>query len=411
MIKSFWFKNFRSYSDETFVDLTVNQKTAHSYFDYEAEDGSKISKVLGVFGANGSGKSNLLEPLTFLSWFVPDSFGAMEKKEPIPIAPHFAHKEENTEIHLNFTFQLTDEDKYQFEYFIELNQTKVITETLKYKTSRLFSTILHREFDEETLSYSIKKNDKYVKVSVNTLKKVPNHCSILSFISQMESQESDGDPDNLIAIATLYFESINSNLSFVGRHNEFLNIESANKVFMEFPDLFEKTKSLLKQYDLGIEDITLEERIVLLPDGKEESRLIPMCLHKHLDKVYKVPLFTQSSGTISAYKLLAIITGKLKFGGVSILDEFDNDFHHELTQEIVNLFKNESTNPNNAQLIFTSHSPEMLKLLRKQHVYITEKHDCASQAWRANDVEGLRDRDNLYAKYISGALGGLPSFD
>ena len=89
MIKWFRFKNFQSYLDDCEVDLTVNQKVASSYFDHELNDKSKVAKVLGVFGGNGAGKSNLIKPLSFISWFIPNSFYEMEKNEKIPYHPHF----------------------------------------------------------------------------------------------------------------------------------------------------------------------------------------------------------------------------------------------------------------------------------------------------------------------------------
>lgn len=119
----------------------------------------------------------------------------------------------------------------------------------------------------------------------------------------------------------------------------------------------------------------------------------------------------ESSGTQSAYCVLAIITEALATGGVAILDEFDNDLHPLLTMEIVDLFKDSSVNTRNAQLLFNTHTVDVLKNLRMQHCYLIEKNDGVSDAYRADDVEGLLARDNLYAKYISGALGAIPEFD
>ena len=64
--------------------------------------------------------------------------------------------------------------------------------------------------------------------------------------------------------------------------------------------------------------------------------------------------------------------------------------------------------PHQAQLIFTCHTPEVLNRLQKHQVYLCEKHDQCSTAWRLDEVVGLRADDNLYAKYMAGALGAVP---
>lgn len=421
MIKWFRFKNFQSYLDDCVVDLTVNKKAAHSYFDYELSDGSKVAKVLGVFGANGSGKSNLIQPLAFISWFLTDSFKSLDESEKIPYFPHFSASNENTEIEIEFVFSYEEESSdphpkttdMEFRYFIEFNRNRVIQEEMKVKTSRLFSSAFTRSYNDKEDIYTVKKNQKYLPVKKNILEQAPQNCSLISYIYRMEQGAKTNEAFNLVEMVNFLFKLNDSNLNIYGRDNHFYNLSFATELFSENEKIFNAVKTLLRKYDLGLDDIKIEEVMVITSDGKEESRLIPFCIHNHnhKDKPYRLPIYQESSGTQSAYRLLASIALRLEMGGVSTLDEFDNDLHPQLTTEIINLFKDQSTNPHDAQLIFTSHSPEVLKLLRKQHVYLTEKIDCESQAWRADEIEGLKERDNLYAKYISGALGAVPSFD
>ncbi len=406
MIKWFRFKNFESYRNDCLVDLTVNKKVAHSYFDHEMADGSKVAKVLGVFGANGSGKSNLLQPLAFASWFIAHSFKEMEDDEKLPYFPHFAAQDQNSEIEVSF--YIPTEIDIEFNYFIEFNKHRAIRETLKVKTSRLFTSLFDRRYNEEKSQYIVKKNNQTLPTTKHILEQTPQNCSLISYVSRLSDKKFN--ETNVVSIVATVFGMNDSNLSSSGRRSEVYNLNEVTKLFADHDEIFSIVKGLLQKYDLGLDDIVIEETTVLTADGEEESRLMPFCIHNHQGKPYRLPLHRESSGTQSAYKMLASIALRLKQGGISVLDEFDNDLHPQLTAEIINLFKDESTNPKNAQLIFTSHSPEILKLLRKQHVYLTEKSDCESEAWRADDIEGLKERDNLYAKYISGALGGVPSF-
>lgn len=74
MIKSIRLSNFYSFASETEVDFTLGKKPTPSGFDIDLADGSRLNKIIAVVGANGSGKTQLIKPLAFLSWFVCDSF-------------------------------------------------------------------------------------------------------------------------------------------------------------------------------------------------------------------------------------------------------------------------------------------------------------------------------------------------
>ena len=99
----------------------------------------------------------------------------------------------------------------------------------------------------------------------------------------------------------------------------------------------------------------------------------------------------------------------LEHGGIAIIDEIDNDLHPHMLPKMLDLFKFQHTNPHNAQIIFSCHTPEILNLLKKHQVYLVEKNDLISETWRLDEVIGLRSDDNTYAKYNAGALGAIPN--
>ncbi|PAS29066.1 abortive infection protein [Vibrio cholerae] len=421
MIKNYVFRNFQSYLGESFVDFTVNQKVPHSYYDYEMDSGLKVAKVMAVLGANGAGKSNLLKPLSFLSWFIPHSFGSREKNDPIPIIPHSLSKTEDTLIEVDFVIpkwndELEYDRDFEFKYKLILNQDKVLFEELKVKTSRLFSTIFCRELDSETQKYNVKINSSLgPDMPVSILSRAPKNCSLISYMYGLTDElDTVIDEDNhhgLVFLVYSYFQNASSNIVLMGTYQLSNNLDEATEFYIDEPDYFEFAKSLIMKYDLGIDDIEFEKKIVMDSEtGSEEERIIPMCLHSANGEEFRIPIFLESSGTKSAYCVLATIALSLKTGGIAILDEFDNDFHPQLTMAIVDLFKDEQVNKKNAQLLFNTHTAEVLKSLRRQHCYLVEKYQGISEAYRADEVEGLKDRDNLYSKYISGALGATPEF-
>ncbi|UPR48846.1 ATP-binding protein [Vibrio cyclitrophicus] len=415
MIKSYKFKNFQSYLDETNVDLTVSKKSTHSYFDYEQGDGSKISKVMCVFGANGSGKSNLLKPLAFASWFLTHSFRSLDKEEEIPIIPHFANSEGLTEIEIDFIVPLSIPsdiaNEFEYRYSLALNETHVEREELKIKSpdTGLFRRVFSRELIDG--QYVIKKNNEYVRGKLSMFDGCPKNCSMISYLSRFRDDEKQAAKAPYIILVAAYFNLNASNLTISGRDNE-IHLEMATEYFDSNPESFEKVKSLLRDYDLGVKDIEIANRVVLNETtGKEEERLVPLFVHSNNNEDYEVPIWMESNGTQTAYYMLAQIIQKLDTGGVAILDEFDNDLHPLLTLEILDLFKCSYQNKGNAQLIFTTHTPQVLDVLRKQHCYLVEKEDSVSDVWRIDQIEGIKERDNLYSKYINGLLGGVPEFD
>ena len=130
-------------------------------------------------------------------------------------------------------------------------------------------------------------------------------------------------------------------------------------------------------------------------DGKREAELL---------------LLHESSGTQSAFVLLARLLPVLASGGLAVIDEFEADLHPHMLVPILDLFFSPETNPHNAQIIFTCHSVEVLNLLHKSQVMLVQKDEsCASEAWRLDSMQGVRNDDNLYAKYMGGAYGAIPN--
>jgi CheY-like chemotaxis protein len=93
-----------------------------------------------------------------------------------------------------------------------------------------------------------------------------------------------------------------------------------------------------------------------------------------------------------------------------MIDELEADLHPDMLEPLIKLFINPETNPHNAQIIFSTHSHEVMDLLDKEQIVLVEKDEaCNSEAWRLDEVSGVRRSDNLYAKYRSGAYGAVPN--
>ena len=142
---------------------------------------------------------------------------------------------------------------------------------------------------------------------------------------------------------------------------------------------------------------------------KQKEVLMPMGVHQHDGESLEFLFTDESNGTRSAFILLGMILPVLESGGMAIIDEIDNDLHPHLLPHLIDLFKFEHTNPHQAQLIFSCHTPEVLNILKKHQIYLVQKENQESEAWRLDEVVGVRADDNLYAKYMAGAFDAVPN--
>jgi AAA15 family ATPase/GTPase len=158
-----------------------------------------------------------------------------------------------------------------------------------------------------------------------------------------------------------------------------------------------------------LSQVRIEKHTITRESGLAEEVYIPYGVHLVAEKEHALMMMQESSGTQGAYLLLSRILPALQSGGLAVIDELEADLHPHLLAPILDLFFSTHTNPYNAQLIFTCHSLEILSLMHKSQVVLVEKDEnCQSEAWRLDEVKGVRSDDNLYAKYMAGAYGAVP---
>lgn len=406
MIKWYRFKNFYSFKDEQLVDLTLKANSSVSSLDQPWLD-TRITKVLAVMGANGSGKSNMLKPLAFLSWFCSESFKSMDNSDSLPIYPHICNKKEPSEIEVCFVDNKTVEDKIhyvEFKYLLKFNKKRILHEELKYKSSRLFSSVFYRKYDESTNSYKVKSADN--DFTLSELKTVPQNASAISYFRRKGN--------NIIANAMHYiFYSIENNLNVFGKSNfNYGKVLKATECYNEDPEVFAKAKKYLTRMDFGLDDIIIKtEDIIDKKTGESEKKVLPYGIHTHEGEKFEIPFIMESTGTQACYYFVYKLISALHYGGVAVIDELDSDLHPYMIRELMDMFANDGINKLSSQLIFSCHTAEVLKSLKKHNVYLVEKVNGISEAWRLDDIQGLRSQDNLYSKYITGALGGVPDIN
>lgn len=392
MIKNFSFRNFYSFAEDTVVDFALGKKPTPSGFDVYTQDG-RFNKAIAIVGANGAGKTQLLKPLAFLSWFVSDSFLHAEPDSKIPCAAHMLNRNDPIYFELEFLLNGTD-----YRYQLELTENEVLFEALFVKTSTQFSYLFKRKKTGDRYSFK-QKGFPFPK---NQAEKIRGNASLISAAYSFDI--ADAEP------FVRFFEGIETNVVSSGRRSfQRAAVMRFAETLHQSPEFMQQMSKAMSRFDLGLQGVEIRQLMARDEKGLESSVYMPFGLHKTDDnRSFELPFLEESSGTQSAFVILEPILKALKNGGIAVIDELDNDLHPHLVPHLLEWFEYEHTNPHQAQLIFTCHTPEVLNLLQKHQVYLVEKRNQKSEAWRLDDMTGLRADDNLYAKYMSGALGATP---
>jgi uncharacterized protein len=406
MIRTFSVENFCSFRNPSQVSFVVGKSAPdNTTFRESVNPNDRLSVLLGAFGPNASGKTNLVKGLAFISYFLHDSYNATPE-EPIPVDGFLPlGSDVPTAISLEFEAEGT-----VFQYKAQLTTFSVITETLSMrgKETGRFSTMLSRQETGDGKKPDItiaEELDIPKAVILNTLR--PN-ASIVATALQSGNQ----------ALASWITPlKVATNVRRFGRSStwDIQRLHTATAFFHKEQALFAQVRDLLPHGDLGIKDIQITEKMDLEETtGKEVKQLSTEVTHPAGDLPdFVLPMLLESSGTKRLFILLSWLLPALRDGRPAVIDEMESDLHPHILPWILRLFTTPVLNPRNAQLLFTCHSVEILNELDKTQIYLVGKdpEDCVSVATRLDDIKGVRRDDNILAKYNAGIYGAVPELE
>jgi uncharacterized protein len=407
MIHSFKFKNFCSFYDTaemSFANIRKGLPEQNTMF-YSSPSGEKLSKVTMLIGANASGKTNALKALTFLGWFASNSFtGLQDEKAEIPLDMFKIPKDKEPLAEFELVFECKEAI---YKYILVLNKNLVVKEELYRKeSSGHFNYLFKRTWNELKKETEIEDRISIKREVIKDIQR--KNVSIISTAVAIKN-------DVLTEITDHFFKNIITNVSRLGKAwgTSTLvdpNLISASEIYQKNESLFRKAQDFLKDIDLGLERIQIKEANINTPNGEIKKMPLPYGVHKVFDKEFALPLPMESSGTKNMFILLQFLLPVIESGGVAIIDELEIDLHPLALPRIIDLFANPNINNKNSQIIFTSHSLEVLNHLEKEQVILVEKDEnCMSTLYRLDELKGIRRDDNLYAKYMAGAYGAVPN--
>lgn len=379
MLLEFGFKNYFSFLEGATVSFKLDANCPT-----EVSAGHDFTQVIGIKGANASGKTQILKALSFVSGFCANSFSD-DPDDPITLF-RFYDNPEPSEFYVEF-----QKNGNFYRYELVATDVEVVRETL-YRTKKRQVKIFERIKNEITYTAKNATLLKYIILRKN--------ASIISTTRQHKISIEE------MGVAWDFFNFIQTNVSFAGLRESIPDINKVSKFLFDNPEIFKFVKSFICECDNGISDI----EIIPIEDPDNQTKYSPVFIHKHNGKPHPVTAITESSGTKALYRNLASYYIALKFGKLVIEDEIDRNLHPFLLSKIIDLFLNEETNPDGAQLIFSTHNTEVMDQLGRYRTYLVNKVENQSFAYRLDEIPGdiLRNDRAISPSYKSGKIGGVP---
>ena len=389
MLYKYRFKNLWSFAEEAEVSFVLNRHTPETDSVFHTPQGVRLSKMMAVQGANGAGKSNVLQVLSFLGQFIRHSF-ASDPDDPIMVDSHLLYEEDVSEVAVEFEL---NGDRYRYRLVIQLME--VVHESLHRKTNTTYSYMFRR--DRAQGGYAIRQKD--FGFSQKQAERVRSNASLISTASQYNVPGAR-------KVAN-YFSRISTHSPFY--YSQDLSMDMIARFFHEHPKLRKKMARFMSQIDLGLSDVTIE----MVSDtnkktNKKRTLALPYGTHRQGRRSFELSFWAESEGTQRTLVLLHKILPALEHGGIVILDELDAGLHPDMVMALLGLFTDTESNPHHAQIIFTSYIPDVMDTLLKEQILLVGKNNGCSEAWRLDDIRGVRRDDNYYGKYRAGAYGATP---
>ncbi len=411
MIIDFTVSNFRSIREKQTFSLHAESASNHLSDNVCLPGNGKIGvlRTAGIYGANASGKSNLLLAFKALRYIVCSS-GDLKDGDTIPCYEPYRLSKESKTAPVEFEIEFFSKNSIRYIYRVAFNAKRIISESLDFYPSRTKAMLFKRD-----------ENDHWDNISFGGLYKGGRKkFAFFDNNSYLSKAGNSADAPETIRDIYNYFRSEIFHLSA----NQQVNVLQ----WKENPIWIEKVTAILAAVDTGIVGLDFKEHDISdikipndFPDSLKKKildieKIKPVFLHQgeggqQEEFVEKM----ESSGTIKLFNMLPMLIEAFDDGGALILDELDNSFHPHLAELIIKLFNNPKVNQNNAQLIFSTHNINLMnpELLRRDQLWLSEKTDGETRFYSLDEFDKSTVKmDSPFSKwYVDGRLGGVPSID
>jgi len=402
MILEIRLSNFFSIKNEVVLDMRAgNGKSAQmqrlltNTFSYNDE---QILKSAAIYGANASGKSNIIKAIRFCVstiWFshtnnenvifdfVPFKFDGYQQKPS------------------NFFIRFVIKG-IEYEYSFSLTQKEIISEELYYYPNGRRAKIFTRNENNGTTKSEIYSFASAIRKPLDVAENTSRKTLYISRASQMDREIPK-------TIFRFFAEKI-----YIGYHTDTSIIE---RLFQFNKDVLLKALQIadsdivdirmLKQYvPAKTFSVDMLENKAKMEDAVQ-TQLIFLTYHKRNPKVPFNLTTEESAGTVLLFYMMLTIIDAVKNNKIFIIDELGISLHTKITEYILNLFHASDS----AQIIYTTHNTNLLdfNILRKDQIYfVNKKDDGSSDLYSLFDYKDFRDTMDVEKAYLQGRFDAIP---
>ena len=426
MLIEFKFSNYRSFRDEGCLSMEATglRTKRQSLIPYKPTD---LLPAVAIFGKNGGGKSNVIRAFWLGVQFIRNAQRTQHENAIVPVQP-FLLDDDSPERPATFEYTYV-RDGVKYIYGFSATRKNILQEYLYHTPKGQKALVLSREGQDftfrengarklrELICEAVGPNQLYFSVACTMNEPI---CKTAMgwfredlFFSRDYADipeqliEYSEDPNMLKAITTYAIEADVGveNIKFEVKNEELVEGSSA------FDGMPKDIKDALTQF---MKALSMSPNA---PDATMKmGQIRATSFHRGLNRqgkrtLYPLPLEEESDGTKKLMALSPEVERALEQGGVLLADELESGMHPILAAFLISKFQSPNTNPNHAQLIFTTHNMDLLdeELLRKDQIYFVDKdqESGASSLYSISEF-ATPTTENLRKGYLLGKYGAVP---
>jgi energy-coupling factor transporter ATP-binding protein EcfA2 len=413
MLIDFTVENFRSFAEAQTFSMIASKDSSHEQ-NVVQQGPFRLLKLAALFGANASGKSNLIKAFAFMNGFVQESATKMNLGDRIwGIEPFRLDREWPAKPSTFAVRLLLNGTEYQYGF--SATQERIHKEWLHLKREggRVTPALL-RQYDDAAGTTNWHMRGELKEQASAAEKATRDNGLFLSQAAQMNVE--------LVKELFLWFRGHFWCLDLSTPPTQFVQL-TARRV-SENQSFHARVERLVHDADLGIGKLEANKHATFAGAPKEPRELLPRAEHYEVRTLHSVHGLEEpvefslerdeSLGTQRFFAIAGIIVLALDKGGLLVVDELDCSTHPLLTQKVVELFQSNDANENGAQLLFATHDSSLISpsLLRRDQIWFSDKNDkAATQLFSLSDIEAKPRKHEAFAKnYLAGRYGAVPSF-
>lgn len=409
MIQEFSLTNILSIKETQTMSFEVARRdTEPSRHWVEMPDTTKILRLACVYGANASGKTNLLKAFDMFMHFILDGFTTLKPNSSISIEPfHFDPNTPNEPSSFEIKFYI---DGHRYVYSISMTKKQVTSESLHWYETTQKKLIFSRGYDGEVKwGTNIKGEKKQIaemtkhNVALLNIGAKLDHPLLSKVYRSLDTMTSSLIPPDSGSLMQQVLKLISENPEM---KSEFLSLLS-NANFNNIQDIVVESSDLPQDFLSMLNQESIES---MQAEGMDFKRRTAQIVHGFNGNTYTLPIGMESAGTQRFMELILPLYDSVHNQGMFLIDEIGCSLHEELLEYYIDTFLEQGSN---SQLLFTTHILDLMdsELLRDDEVWFAIKDSQGSTEFNSiTDYVGIRKNVSRKKLYEANRFGAKPLF-